>query len=65
MKSSVLQYYPRSQVKRLYSKHVHEYLGLHSIESSVADLDPHIFGHPDPDPLVRGTDPDPDPSRFS
>ncbi len=26
---------------------------------------PHVLGHPDPDPLIRGTDPDPDPSLFS
>jgi hypothetical protein len=33
--------------------------------TSVADPDPHIFGSPgsgSPDPLVRGMDPDPDPS---
>jgi hypothetical protein len=24
--------------------------------------DPHVFGDPDPDPLVRGMDPDPDPA---
>jgi hypothetical protein len=24
--------------------------------------DPHVFGPPDPNPLVRGMDPDPDPS---
>ncbi len=24
--------------------------------------DPHVFGPPDPDPLVRGMDPDQDPS---
>jgi hypothetical protein len=31
---------------------------------SVADPDPYVFGPPgsDPDPLVRGTDPDPAPS---
>jgi hypothetical protein len=31
---------------------------------SVADPDPHVLGLPDPDlnPLVRGMDPDPDPS---
>jgi hypothetical protein len=31
--------------------------------SSVAylDPDPYVFGHPDPDPLVNGTDPAPDP----
>ncbi len=23
------------------------------------DPDPHVFGHKDPDPLVRGMDPDP------
>ncbi len=41
--------------------------------SSVGDPDPDVFGPPgsgllglpDPDPLVRGTDPDPDPSLFS
>jgi hypothetical protein len=27
--------------------------------------DPHVLGLPDPDPLVKGTDPDPDPSLFS
>jgi hypothetical protein len=27
--------------------------------------DPHVFGLPDPDPLVRGMDPDPEPSLFS
>jgi hypothetical protein len=26
------------------------------------DPDPHVFGHLDPDPLVRGMVPDPDPS---
>jgi hypothetical protein len=30
--------------------------------SSVADPDPHVFGPQDPDPLVKGMDPDPDPS---
>ncbi len=25
---------------------------------SVGDPDPHVLGHPDPDPLFRGTDPD-------
>ncbi len=37
--------------------------------TSVGDPDPHVFGILDPDPLVRGTDPDPypapDPSLFS
>ncbi len=27
--------------------------------------DPHVLGLPDPDPLVRGTDPAPDPSLYS
>ncbi len=27
--------------------------------------DPHVLGFPDPDLLVRGTEPDPDPSLFS
>jgi hypothetical protein len=26
--------------------------------AKVADLDPYVLGLPDPDPLVRGTDPD-------
>ncbi len=30
------------------------------VASSVPD--PHVLGLPDPDPLVRGMDPDPDPS---
>jgi hypothetical protein len=29
--------------------------------TSVGDPDPHVFGRPDPDPLVRGMDLDPDP----
>ncbi len=35
-----------------------------SFECSVADPnpDPHVFDLPDPDPLVRGMDPDSDPS---
>jgi hypothetical protein len=33
-----------------------------SVADSVADSDPNVLGHPDPDPLVRGIDPDPDPS---
>jgi hypothetical protein len=28
---------------------------------SAGDPDPHVLGLPDPDPLVRGTDPDPAP----
>jgi hypothetical protein len=35
------------------------------VESSVpdpSDPDPHVFGPPCLDPLVRGMDPDPDPS---
>ncbi len=35
------------------------------VEISVADpdpQDPHVLGLPDPDLLVRGTDPDPDPA---
>ena len=31
-------------------------------KTSVADPDPHVLGPLDPDPLVRGMDPDPDPS---
>ncbi len=31
---------------------------------SVADPDRHVLGLPDPDPLVRGTDPAPDPPIF-
>ncbi len=34
-----------------------------ALVGSVADPDPYVFGPPDPDPLVRGTDPAPDPSR--
>ncbi len=30
-----------------------------AVFSSVGDPDPHVLGIPDPDPLVRGTDPDP------
>jgi hypothetical protein len=29
------------------------------VTANVADLDPYIFGLLDPDPLVRGMDPDP------
>jgi hypothetical protein len=29
---------------------------------NVADPDPHVLGHPDPDSLVRGMDTDPDPA---
>jgi hypothetical protein len=36
----------------------HHFLFL--VASSVPD--PHVLGLPDPDPLVRGMDPDPDPS---
>ncbi len=32
---------------------------------SVGDPDPDVLGLPDPDLLVRGLDPDPDPSVFS
>jgi hypothetical protein len=35
------------------------------LNSCVGDQDPHVFGLPDPDPFVRGTDPVPDPSLFS
>ncbi len=28
---------------------------------SVADPDPYVLGLPDPDPSVKGTDPDPEP----
>ncbi len=37
---------------------------LVTLKSSVADPnpDPRVFGPPDPDPLVKGMDPDPDPS---
>jgi hypothetical protein len=38
-----------------------------SLVSSVADpdqQDPHVLGLPEPDPLVRGMDPDPDPNPF-
>ncbi len=31
---------------------------------NIADLDTYVLGLPDPDPLVRGTDPAPDPSIF-
>jgi hypothetical protein len=33
-------------------------------ESDPDPPDPHVFGLPDPDPLVRGTDPAPDPFLF-
>jgi hypothetical protein len=36
---------------------------FHLEERSVGDPDPDVFGLPDPDPLVRGADPDP--SLFS
>jgi hypothetical protein len=43
--------------------------GRHRGSLSVGDPDPHVFGVPDPDPLVGGADPDPDqppdPSLFS
>ena len=34
-------------------------------ESDPVPQDPHVFGLLDPDSLVRGTDPAPDPSLFS
>jgi hypothetical protein len=34
------------------------------VNSSVADPDPDVLGLPDPDPLVRGTDPALDPSTI-
>jgi hypothetical protein len=30
-----------------------------TVKASVGDPDPHVLGHPDPDPLVRCMDPDP------
>jgi hypothetical protein len=32
-----------------------------TLKNSVTDPDPHVLGLLDPDPLVRGMDPDPDP----
>ncbi len=34
------------------------------VKSSVADPDPDVLGLPDPDPLLRGTDPALDPSTI-
>ncbi len=36
-----------------------------TVYASVGDPDPQVLGLLDPDPLVRGMDPDPDPSLFS
>ena len=33
-----------------------------NIFDSVGDPDPNVYGLPDPEPLVRGVDPDPNPS---
>ncbi len=38
------------------------YFKMDTIDPSVADPDPSFLGLLDPDPLVRGMDPDPDPS---
>jgi hypothetical protein len=35
-----------------------------SVCNSVADVDPYVLGLLDPDQIVRGTDPDPDPGSF-
>jgi hypothetical protein len=52
-----------TQVNQLYYKHLPStwaYIALKAV------LGIRMFlGHPDPDPLVRGTDPDPDPALFS
>ncbi len=36
-----------------------------TVGTGVGDPDPDDFGLPDPDPIVRGTNPDPYPSLFS
>jgi hypothetical protein len=43
-------------------------LTMNMLLSSVGDPDPQVprvLGLPDPDPLVKGIDPDPDPFLFS
>jgi hypothetical protein len=48
-----------------YKKTTQNYINVNSISpSSITKITTNV-GEPDPDPLVRGTDPAPDPSLFS
>jgi hypothetical protein len=44
---------------QLYSKIISNFLFVFSV-ANPDPYDPYVFGLPDPDPLIRGTDPDPD-----